>query len=36
MLAFKARQDAARAFDVRKQNLAGIAPQVAGQDPLQQ
>ena len=29
---FKARQDAARAFDVRKQNLAGLAPQVAGQD----
>ena len=33
---FKARQDAARAFDVRKQNLAGLAPQVAGQDALQQ
>ena len=33
---FKGRQDAARAFDVRKQNLAGLAPQVAGQDPLQQ
>ena len=32
---FKARQDAARAFDVRKQNLAGLAPQVAGQDQLQ-
>lgn len=32
---FKARQDAARAFEVRKQNLAGIAPQVAGQDALQ-
>jgi hypothetical protein len=32
---FKARQDAARAFDVRKQNLAGVAPQVAGQDSLQ-
>ncbi len=32
---FKARQDAARAFDVRKQNLAGLAPQVAGQDTLQ-
>ena len=33
---FKLRQDAARAFDVRKQNLAGLAPQVAGQDALQQ
>ena len=33
---FKARQQAAMAFDVRKQNLAGIAPQVAGQDALQQ
>ena len=33
---FKTRQDAARAFDVRKQNLAGLAPQVAGQDQLQQ
>ena len=33
---FKARQQAAQAFDVRKQNLAGIAPQVAGQDALQQ
>ena len=32
---FKARQDAARAFDVRKQSLAGLAPQVAGQDALQ-
>ena len=32
---FKARQDAARAFEVRQQNLAGIAPQVAGQDRLQ-
>ena len=32
---FKARQDAARAFEVRKQNLAGIAPKVAGQGPLQ-
>jgi hypothetical protein len=32
---FKARQDAARAFEVRKQNLAGLAPQVAGQDALQ-
>ena len=33
---FKARQDAARAFKVRQQNLAGLAPQVAGQDKLQQ
>jgi len=33
---FQARQDAARAFEVRQQNLAGIAPQVAGQDRLQQ
>ena len=33
---FEARQDAARAFEVRQQNLAGIAPQVAGQDRLQQ
>jgi len=33
---FKARQQAAQAFDVRKQNLAGIAPEVAGQDALQQ
>ncbi len=33
---FKARQDAARAFTVRQQNLAGIAPQVAGQGVLQQ
>jgi hypothetical protein len=32
---FKARQNAARAFEVRKQNLAGLAPQVAGQDQLQ-
>ncbi len=32
---FQARQDAARAFDVRKQNLAGLAPQVAQQDTLQ-
>jgi len=29
---FKARQDAARAFTTRQQNLAGLAPQVAGQD----
>ena len=33
---FKARQDAARAFTTRQQNLAGLAPQVAGQDVLQQ
>jgi hypothetical protein len=33
---FQSRQDAARAFDVRKQNLAGLAPQIAGQDALQQ
>jgi hypothetical protein len=33
---FKARQDAAQRFDVRKQSLAGLAPQVAGQDQLQQ
>ena len=33
---FKARQDAARAFEVRQQNLAGLAPQVAQQDRLQQ
>ena len=32
---FTARQDAARAFDVRKQNLAGLTPQIAGQDQLQ-
>ena len=32
---FKSRQDAARAFEVRQQNLAGLAPQVAGQDTLQ-
>ena len=33
---FKARQDAARAFTTRQQSLAGLAPQVAAQDPLQQ
>jgi len=33
---FKARQDAARAFTTRQENLAGIAPQVAGQTALQQ
>ena len=32
---YKARQDAARAFTTRQQNLAGLAPQVAGQDALQ-
>ena len=32
---FKARQDAARAFTTRQQNLAGLAPQVAQQDALQ-
>jgi len=32
---FQARQDAARAFTTRQENLAGIAPQVAGQDQLQ-
>ena len=32
---FKARQDAAQRFDIRKQSLAGLAPQVAGQDALQ-
>ena len=32
---FKARQDAARAFTTRQENLAGLAPQVAGQDALQ-
>jgi len=32
---FKARQDAARAFTTRQENLAGIAPQVAGQTALQ-
>ena len=33
---FQARQDAARAFTTRQENLAGIAPTVAGQDVLQQ
>ena len=32
---FQARQDAARAFEVRQQNLAGLAPKVAAQDALQ-
>ena len=34
--AFKARQEAAQAFTVRQQSLAGLAPQVAAQDALQQ
>jgi len=33
---FKARQDAARAFTTRQQNLAGLAPQVAGLSTLEQ
>ena len=33
--AFKARQDAARAFTTRQQSLTGLAPQVAAQDQLQ-
>ena len=33
---FKARQDAARAFTTRQQNLAGLAPQVAGLSQLEQ
>ena len=32
---FKARQDAARAFEIRQQSLAGLAPQVAQRDALQ-
>ena len=32
---FKLRQDAAQAFTTRQQNIAGLAPQVAAQDPLQ-
>ena len=32
---FTARQDAARAFTTRQQNLSGLAPQVASQDALQ-
>jgi len=32
---FKSRQDAARAFTTRQQNLAGLKPEVAGLDPLQ-
>jgi len=34
-LGFKLRQDAAKAFTTRQQNLSGLAPQVAGQDALQ-
>jgi len=33
---FKARQDAARAFEVRQQSLAGLAPTVAAQTAQQQ
>ena len=33
---FKARQDAARAFTTRQQNLAGLAPQIAGLSQLEQ
>ena len=33
---FKKRQDAARAFATRQQNLAGLAPQVAGLSKLEQ
>ena len=32
---FKARQQAARAFETRQQSLAGLAPSVAAQDALQ-
>ena len=32
---FAARQKAGQQFDIRKQSLAGLAPQVAGQDQLQ-
>ena len=32
---FQARQQAAREFETRQQSLAGLAPQVAGQDALQ-
>ena len=32
----KQDKNAARAFEQRQQNLAGLAPQVAGQDALQQ
>jgi hypothetical protein len=33
---FAKRQEAAQRFDIRKQSIAGLAPQVAGQDALQQ
>ena len=33
---FAARQKEAQQFDIRQQSLAGLAPTVAGQDPLQQ
>jgi len=33
---FQARQNAAKAFTTRQQNLTGLAPEVAGLDPLQQ
>ena len=33
--AFAARQSAAQQFDIRKQSLAGLAPTIAGRDPLQ-
>ena len=33
---FKARQSAAQQFTTRQQSLSGLAPQVAGQDALQQ
>ena len=33
---FAARQKAAQQFDIRQQSLAGLAPQVAAQDALQQ
>ena len=33
---FAARQQAAREFTTRQESLAGLAPTVAGQDPLQQ
>jgi hypothetical protein len=33
---FAARQSAAQQFDIRQQSLAGLAPTVAAQDPLQQ
>ena len=32
---YAARQKAAEQFQIRQQSLAGLAPQVAGQDPLQ-